>query len=191
MKNRSKLAKFFSRVLMILLTVFASLSVLLKIEIDLKYQLLLILFTFVLPILFALIFKLFDITSDLTVSKREERPKLYLTFLSFFLISLNIAITTQNSTLIEIYSVLNLTFVLGTLITFFWKISFHMIFSTLIIFFICYLLKTPEIYSLVILLPLIGWSRLQLRKHSFKQVLGGTLLSIIGILIVLTLFNFW
>ena len=175
---------------MILLTVFASLSVLLKIEIDLKYQLLLILFTFVLPILFALIFKLFDITSDLTVSKREERPKLYLTFLSFFLISLNIAITTQNSTLIEIYSVLNLTFVLGTLITFFWKISFHMIFSTLIIFFICYLLKTPEIYSLVILLPLIGWSRLQLRKHSFKQVLGGTLLSLIGILIVLTLFNF-
>lgn len=186
MKNKSKLAKFFSQSLMFLLSLFASFTVLLHIEINPIYQILLILFTFILPILSILLFKLLDLTSDLTISKREERPKLFLTFLAFFLISLGISIYLKNPILIEIYSVLNLTFVLGTLITYFWKISFHMIVSTLFIFFICYLLKVPQLYSLFILLPLIGWSRLQLRKHSFKQVLGGTLLSIFCILVVLS-----
>jgi len=189
-KNKTRLAKFFSRTVMILLTALTSASIFIKTNLTLKYQILLIIFTFVLPILSVVLFKLFDITSDLTVSKKEERPKLFLTCLVFFLISLYISFRSGNSQLIYLYSTLVLTFFLGTVITFWWKISFHMIIATLSILFIIFLWREPQSYLLLSLIPLIGWSRLQLRRHSIKQVIGGTLIAAICSLIVLTFINF-
>ena len=189
-KNKTRLAKFFSRTVMILLTALTSASIFIKTNLTLKYQILLVIFTFVLPILSVVLFKLFDITSDLTVSNKEERPKLFFTFLIFFIISLYISFKSGNSQLIYLYSTLVLTFFLGTVITFWWKISFHMIIATLSILFIIFLWREPQSYLLLSLIPLIGWSRLQLRRHSIKQVIGGTLIAAICSLIVLTFINF-
>jgi phosphatidylglycerol:prolipoprotein diacylglycerol transferase len=189
-KNKTRLAKFFSRTVMILLIALTSVSIFIKTNLTPKYKIFLIIFTFVLPILSVVLFKLFDITSDLTVSKKEERPKLFLTCLLFFLISLYISFRSGNTQLLQIYTTLNLTFFLGTLITFYWKISFHMILATLSVSFLIFLWKIPQSYLLLSLIPLIGWSRLQLRRHSIKQVIGGTLLAAICSLIVLTFINF-
>jgi phosphatidylglycerol---prolipoprotein diacylglyceryl transferase len=190
MNKKNFLAKIFSRAFMISLVIFTSLSILFKTTIPLYIQILLILFTFIIPLLCAILFNLFDLTSDLSISRREERPKLFLLFLVSFLISLSISIKAQQPLLVETYLILNFTFLLGFLITFFWKISFHMIMATLIIFFTIHVWQTPYIYLLIFTLPLIGWSRLQLRRHSLKQVLGGFFLSIACILLVLTFFNF-
>lgn len=189
-KNKTRLAKFFSRIVMTVLIALASISIFIKIDMVLKYQISLVLFTFVLPIFSAILFKFFDITSDLTVSKKEERPKLFFTCLIFFIISLYISFRSGNSQLIYLYSTLVLTFFLGTVITFWWKISFHMIIATLSILFIIFLWREPQSYLLLSLIPLIGWSRLQLRRHSIKQVIGGTLLAAICSVIVLTFINF-
>jgi len=189
-KNKTRLAKFFSRTVMLLLIALTSVSIFIKTNLTLKYQILLVIFTFVLPILSVVLFKLFDITSDLTVSNKEERPKLFFTFLIFFIISLYISFKSGNSQLIYLYSTLVLTFFLGTVITFWWKISFHMIIATLSILFIIFLWREPQSYLLLSLIPLIGWSRLQLRRHSIKQVIGGTLLAAICSVIVLTFINF-
>ncbi len=189
-KNKTRLAKFFSRTVMVLLIALTSASIFIKTNLTLKHQLLLIIFTFILPILLVVLFKLFDITSDLTVSKKEERPKLFLTCLVFFLISLYISFRAGNTQLLQIYTALNLTFLLGTLITFYWKISFHMILATLSVSFLIFLWNIPQSYLLISLIPLIGWSRLQLRRHSIKQVIGGTLLAAICSVIVLTFINF-
>jgi len=175
---------------MVLLIALTSASIFIKTNLTLKHQLLLIIFTFILPILLVVLFKLFDITSDLTVSKKEERPKLFLTCLVFFLISLYISFRAGNTQLLQIYTALNLTFLLGTLITFYWKISFHMILATLSVSFLIFLWNIPQSYLLISLIPLIGWSRLQLRRHSIKQVIGGTLLAAICSVIVLTFINF-
>ena len=160
-KNKTRLAKFFSRTVMLLLIALTSVSIFIKTNLTLKYQILLVIFTFVLPILSVVLFKLFDITSDLTVSNKEERPKLFFTFLIFFIISLYISFKSGNSQLIYLYSTLVLTFFLGTVITFWWKISFHMIIATLSILFIIFLWREPQSYLLLSLIPLIGWSRLQ------------------------------
>jgi len=190
-KNKTRLAKFFSRTVMILLIALTSVSIFIKTNLTLKYQILLVIFTFVLPILSVVLFKLFDITSDLTVSNKEERPKLFFTFLIFFIISLYISFKSGNSQLIYLYSTLVLTFFLGTVITFWWKISFHMIIATLSILFIIFLWREPQSYLLLSLIPLIGWSRLQLRRHSIKQVIGGTLLAAICSVIVHRLRYIW
>jgi len=189
-KNKTRLAKFFSRIVMAVLIVLTSVSIFLKTDITLKYQILLVLFTFILPILSALLFKFFKITSDFAVSKKEERPKLFFTCLILFTISLYISFKSGNTQLIQIYSTLVLTFFLGTIITFWWKISFYMIIASLSILSIILLWKVPQSYLLLSLIPLIGWSRLQLRRHSIKQVIGGVLLSAICCLIVLTFINF-
>jgi membrane-associated phospholipid phosphatase len=65
-----------------------------------------------------------------------------------------------------------------------------MILATLSVSFLIFLWNIPQSYLLLSLIPLIGWSRLQLRRHSIKQVIGGTLLAAICSVIVLTFINF-
>jgi len=191
MKKKNELAKIISNLLLPIL-VFSSLLVsTFTLSVTLSTTLLLIFLTFLIPITTGILFKIFKITSDYDVSKREERPKIFSVFLLCFLISLYISTNTTEILLVDMYSILNLTFFLGILVTLFWKISFHMIISTLSIFFIIYLLQNPYSYLLALLIPLVGWSRVQLKKHDTKQVIGGFLLTLLCILIVLTFMKFW
>jgi len=107
-----------------------------------------------------------------------------------FAIALYIAINSSSTLLIVIFSTLNITFFLGFVITLFWKISFHMIWSILATFFIIYSLQTPQSYLLILFIPLIAWSRLQLKRHSLLQVVAGTLLTLTCIFLVLTFIKF-
>lgn len=194
MKNKNfknTFAHFISRVVTLSLIFCAVLSVLFNSQISLKQNILLFIFSFAIPIITIVSFKLLGITSDLNVTKREERPKLFVVIFLCFLISLVISIQSSQSLLITVYSALNLSFFLGFLITLFWKISFHMIWSTLSIFFIIYSWQIPQLYFLLLLLPFIGWSRLQLKRHILSQVIAGFLLTALCITLVLTLAKFW
>ena len=183
-------AKVFSRVVTLSLVFLASLAIISSIELTLGQGLLLILLTCVIPISSIVLLRVLGITSDLNVTKREERPRLFtlmfLSFLSAFLISLKIG----NHQLIIIYTTVNLTFVLGFLITLLWKISFHMIWSILSLFVIIYLWQIPSLYLLAIFIPLIAWSRLQLKRHNLLQVIMGILLTIACILLVFSFLKF-
>lgn len=184
-------AKFISRVLTLSLIFSAVLCVLLNSEMSLKQDIFLFIFSFAIPIITIVSFKLLGITSDFNVSKREERPKLFIVIFLCFLISLVISIQSSQSLLITVYAILNLSFFLGFLITLFWKISFHMIWSTLSIFFIIYSWQIPQLYFLLLLLPFIAWSRLQLKRHVLSQVIAGFLLTTLCIALVLTFAKFW
>lgn len=192
MKNDIKniFAKIISRVLTILLLLSAVISVLLNTDVTFNIKLLLGLFTFVVPILSMILLKVLGITSDLNVTKREERPKLFLPMGICFLISLVLSINSSSQILITVYTSLVISFVMGFLITLFWKISYHMIWSTLAIFFIIYSWQIPQLYYLLLLLPFIGWSRLHLKRHTLGQVIAGFLLTSLCILSVLTLIKF-
>jgi len=183
-------AKIISRVLTILLLLSAVISVLLNTDVTFNIKLLLGLFTFVVPILSMILLKVLGITSDLNVTKREERPKLFLPMGICFLISLVLSITSSSQILITVYTSLVISFVMGFLITLLWKISYHMIWSTLAIFFIIYSRQISQLYYLLLLLPFIGWSRLHLKRHTLGQVIAGFLLTSLCILSVLTLIKF-
>ena len=187
---KNRLAKFFSRVVTLSLILLAIISITLNINLSLGYEFLFVLLTVVIPLLTIVLFKVFGITSDFNVTKRQERPKLFIVMAISFLLALLLSFKTGDMRLITIYTTLNLTFVLGFLITLLWKVSFHMIWSILSLFFILYLWQIPSLYLLSLLIPLIGWSRLQLKRHTLKQVIGGGLLTLLCILLVLTFLKF-
>lgn len=184
------IAKFFSRILTISLIILAIVSILLKTTLPFETELIIAILTFVVPILTIVLFKKLGITSDFNVSKRSERPRLFAVMAISFAIALYIAINSSSTLLIVIFSTLNITFFLGFVITLFWKISFHMIWSILATFFIIYSLQTPQSYLLILFIPLIAWSRLQLKRHSLLQVVAGTLLTLTCIFLVLTFIKF-
>ena len=189
-KFKDKIAKFFSRIVTLLLLFCAVISILLNSDIPFNIKLLLGLFTFAIPILSMVLLKALGITSDLNVTKREERPKLFIPMAICFSISLLLSITLSSEILITVYTALVVSFLMGFLITLFWKISYHMIWSTLAVFFIIYSWQIPQLYYLILLLPFIGWSRLQLKRHTLAQVIAGFLLTSLCILLVLTFLKF-
>lgn len=193
MKNKhikDLIAKFISRVLTLSLLLFAVISVLLNSDSSLNTKIFLFLFTFFIPLSVIVLLKALGITSDLNVTKREERPRLFIPMAICFLISLIIAIKSSSDILIAVYTSLFSSFLLGFLITLFWKISYHMIWTSLAIFFIIISWQIPQLYYLIALLPFIGWSRLQLKRHTLPQVIAGFVLTLTSILLVLTFIKF-
>lgn len=188
-KNKTQLAHFFSKPLMIFLILLALLSLFLKIDIPIKYQISLFIFSIFLPVATSFLFRYFKLTSDFAVSEQEERPRLFFLFLIFLFISFGISLKTGNTQLILIYTVINITLLCSTLLTMFWKVSFHMIVATLCLFVVSLLNSTPLILLLSLSLPLIGWSRVHLKRHSLKQVIVGFVLTLTCILVVLTFVN--
>lgn len=192
MNNKWKdiIATFISKPITLVLLISAIISVLVRTDTTVYLKLLLALFTFFVPVLSMFLLRALGLTSDFGVSKREERPKLLLPMAISFTVALIISFNSSSSLLFTLYTVLVAVFLVGSVITFFWKISFHMIWSTLGVFFIIYSWQIPTLYLLVLLLPLIGWSRIQLKRHSLNQVVVGFLITLLCIISVLTLFKF-
>ena len=139
------------------------------------------------PILPYLILRKMGKVTDYEFTNRKERPP-YFTTISLLFGILFLLITTLNIEALTLTRVsLNIflvSFVI-TLITFFWKISGHMTYSTILFATLIYLFPTtPSLMFLFVLTPIIAWSRIVLNKHTLTQVILGTLIPLsISILI--------
>jgi membrane-associated phospholipid phosphatase len=78
--------------------------------------------------------------------------------------------------------------ILGLGITFFYKISFHML-GTAFSSFVFYTEGNAYVFLLYILtiVPLVAWSRLYLRGHTIDQVVVGTAMGLLSSIMVLAL----
>lgn len=186
-KNKNKIASFFSKTVFLSLLLTSILTTLLVIDLNFSNRVLLFTLTLLIPSVILLISKRVGLISDFNVTKREERLRIYPFLLISFFLALIVALNTKDNTLISMYYILNITFFFGFLITLFFKISFHMICSVLAIFFVILLSNTTYTYILLPLLPFIGWSRIELKKHSLSQTIAGILLPLLCISLVLTL----
>lgn len=112
--------------------------------------------------------------SDYEITKKHERTGFFTALLGCF------AIATILSTIQTEYFILNLattvTLAIIILINTKWKISVHTAFDTLIFGSLAVFVDWRFIF-LLLLLPLIAWSRVVLKKHSTKQTIGGVLLA--------------
>lgn len=81
-----------------------------------------------------------------------------------------------------------ITLVLGMAITNWWKISWHSAMATFFISMFIFINRNQG-WPLTIILALIIWSRLKLKRHTIWQLLGGIALSIGVMLVVLRYFN--
>ena len=71
------------------------------------------------------------------------------------------------------------------LLTIFWKVSIHTALYSSIVTVLVILLGAPYAWLYLVLIPL-GWSRIYRNRHTFEQVIGGSLLAF-----VLTSLVFW
>ena len=78
--------------------------------------------------------------------------------------------------------------VLLMLINLKWKISVHMAFVAAAVTIMVILYGLPALFAAV-LLPLIGWARIELEHHTPAQVVGGTLLGVLVIFAVYRVFG--
>lgn len=145
----------------------------LKIELKIIYCLAYLLAT-VLPYL---ILKKLGKASDYEFTKREERPpyfvSLSLLFGLLFLLLRRYSIEPLTNVSLCIFVVASVI----TMITFFWKISGHMTYSTLLFLTLVYLFS-PYFLLLFLFSPFIAWSRIELEKHNLAQVIAGTLITV-------------
>ncbi|MHB8362326.1 MAG: hypothetical protein ACYDBX_01745 [Patescibacteria group bacterium] len=83
-----------------------------------------------------------------------------------------------NEELLHILYLFTIIIVFATLITFFWKISFHAIMITTL--FVLVLIFYKE-YSIIValLIPVVWFSRLVLKKHNIYQLIAGSLLVLV------------
>jgi membrane-associated phospholipid phosphatase len=142
------------------------------------------------PILPYFVLKKMGKVSDYEFTKREERPPYFSAItiifgIAFLLIStLNVEILSRVT--LNIFAVSTVV----TLITFFWKISGHMTYSTILFTTLIFLFPdTPALYLFFLLTPFIGWSRIALDKHDLTQVTLGTLIPLT--LSILIYWGFW
>jgi membrane-associated phospholipid phosphatase len=125
---------------------------------------------------------------DFNIRKREERPLYNIILILGFLTNYILIVMYKIPVVEEIALYLLLSFLIFTLITFFWKISGHMTQTVLGILIFAYVFPDIRIYILLagylIFVPLVGLSRIKLNHHDIWQVLAGTVITtIIGILV--------
>lgn len=149
-----------------------------------KIYLISLFFISLLPALCFLFFLKKKIITDWNVTKREERYGIF----SFTFLSIVICLTTfyllNEKVLLLFYLKLFLPIIIFFLITFFWKISGHMLVNTMFILLTyLYYNKSIILYLAIILLLLVGWSRINLKKHTLAQVVCGSLLALLVLIL--------
>lgn len=134
--------------------------------------------------------------SDLQIPSRKERllPLLIinLSVIAGFFILIYLK---PERLLVSVYAVYLLGLPAVSLVTLFWKISFHATYITLFSFVYLIVFGKWAIFTLLFI-PLVGWSRIKLKRHTTAQVIAG--ISVIAI-ISLTVFyitgflttNYW
>lgn len=132
-----------------------------------------------LPLVIFFILRKSGKVSDYEFTKREERP-LYFSLVTFVFLALFLLSTFLLKDPI-ISTITVASFVASTLLTIvslYWKMSGHMTYSTLLFFTLIFLFPNlPILWTLFIFTPFIAWSRVELKKHTWMQVIVGTIVS--------------
>jgi membrane-associated phospholipid phosphatase len=136
------------------------------------------------------VLKAFGRVSDYEFTKREERPPYFTTISILYGIIFLYTLTLGNELVSTITLNIFVVTTVMTTITYFWKISGHMTYSTLLFVTLIFLFPSnPYLYLLFLFTPFIGWSRIELEKHTLSQVTLGTFLTIL--ISILIYYPFW
>lgn len=116
--------------------------------------------------------------SDWDVTKREQRYGLYFWTLTCHLFGLVLAIYTGKILLVKILFIFWLLALLFAVTTVFWKISVHAGVNGALVAFFNYFFGWDKYWWLIIVLLLVLWSRVEIKKHTPAQVFWGASLAL-------------
>jgi membrane-associated phospholipid phosphatase len=146
-------------------------------------------FTSIGPMLYVLWLYSTDRIADLDMSVRSEREAVFGIFVIFYTLGTVALWLIHAPTLITAsmagYAAASLV---TQYITRYWKISTHAIGITAPLVVLIYLFG-PQPLPFLVLIPIVGWSRIYLGAHSLLQVLAGTLLGGASVLVFFRCFH--
>jgi membrane-associated phospholipid phosphatase len=127
--------------------------------------------------------------SDLDMSSRQERERVFLVFVFSYLLG-TLTLWAINAPVILVASMAGYTaaaFLVQT-ITRYWKISTHALGITAPLVVLTYLYGREPL-PFWVLIPLVGWSRVYLKSHTVAQVVAGALLGAGSVMVFFRLFH--
>lgn len=122
------------------------------------------------------------------IPKKEERRPMIIIFIVCSMLSLFLVKQFGTKMLLDLFIILFTTGFVASLITVFWKISIHMVLDTIGILLTNFLLGW-YLWPLFILIPIVAWARLKLKRHTLLQLIAGVFLSVIIFSAGLKFFN--
>ena len=134
------------------------------------------------PFLFYLYFTKKGMVFDDTLEDEKvhkQRIVIFLVFFSIVAIELLILVLTQiYQPLLAIFSGGLIALGLAIIITYWWKISLH---SSLVTIFVAMLIFIYglKVWPVILFIPLVFWSRLYMKRHTFAQLFGGFVVSLL------------
>jgi len=141
------------------------------------------------PMLFLFWLYATDRISDLDMSDRDERRKVFMVFVMFYLAG-TLTLMAIHAPPILTASMAGYTAaaIVVQQITRFWKISTHALGITAPLVALTYLYGEVPLPFLV-LIPLVGWSRIYLKAHTVAQVCAGTALGALSVALFFRIFH--
>jgi membrane-associated phospholipid phosphatase len=147
-------------------------------------------FLIFLPLLFFAITYKLGWVDDLDLTNREDRPLYLVVFIFSLVAALAILFFLQAPLKFMVYTLSGLIMtIITTIITLYWKISFHTAVTTSVVTAIT-ILGGLRFAPLLLLIPIIAWARITLKKHTLWQVIGGFLVALAVTEVVFYLFGF-
>ncbi|MBV8727759.1 MAG: hypothetical protein JO233_08230 [Candidatus Eremiobacteraeota bacterium] len=139
----------------------------------------------------ALIFYLYatDRISDLDMSVREEREKVFFVFVVFYLLgTVTLWLTRSPLLLIATMAGYTVSTIVVQYITRYWKISTHALGITAPLVALCLLYGVQPLPFLP-LIPAVCWARVYLKAHTIGQVIAGATLAAFNVTLFFYLFH--
>jgi membrane-associated phospholipid phosphatase len=146
-------------------------------------------FTSIGPMLYVLWLYATDRISDLDMSVRSERERVFFIFVLFYIAGTLVLIAVHAPRLLSAsmagYAA---AAAITQYITRYWKISTHALGVSAPLVVLVYLYGLQPL-PFFVLIPIVGWSRVYLRAHTALQVVAGTALGIASVLIFFRIFK--
>ena len=125
--------------------------------------------------------------SNWDMSNRKQRVRACLVFFLFMIIDFFLIRMLAIPALSQLFLFLFFVFIGFFLITLFWKISGHMLVATIAVCIWIHWFGLATTWYLLGILPLLGWSRLVLKRHTLAQIIGGVVYGVFMVwLLILT-----
>lgn len=137
---------------------------------------LLIFLLVVIPFTYLFIALRLDWVSKWDLPKKEERRPILILLFVCAVTALLFIKNFGNGLILDLYILLMIIGFITSLVTFFWKISIHMVLDTTGVLLINFLFGWV-FWPLFLLIPVVAWARLKLKRHTPAQLLAGTFLA--------------
>jgi membrane-associated phospholipid phosphatase len=146
-------------------------------------------FTSIGPMLFVLWLYATDRITDLDMSHRQEREAVFSAFVVFYLLG-TAALWLLHAPAMLVASMAGYaaSALVVQFITRYWKISTHALGITAPLVALLFLYGREPLPFLV-LIPIVGWARVYLRAHTLLQVIAGSALGAVSVLVFFRLFK--